>query len=84
MSARNDLDTATGEREGKAYASLAAQYAMMGMELIKSDPEICGQAPFYAMRSELWKPLDDLDAARTYLAILINKAGGDGQELQGQ
>ncbi|CAN5550540.1 hypothetical protein BH11PSE7_BH11PSE7_30280 [soil metagenome] len=84
MSARNDLNTATCHREGKAYASLAAQFAMIGMELIKSDPEICGQAPYYAMRSELWKPLKDLDAARTYLDLLTDRAGGDGQELQAQ
>jgi len=84
MSARNDLDTATGQREGKAYATVAAQFALLGMELIKSDPEICGQAPYYVMRAELWKPLETLDAAREYLATLTTTACGNVQELQAQ
>jgi hypothetical protein len=84
MNTRNDLDTATGERERKAYATLAARFALIGMELIKSDPEICGQAPYYAMRRELWKPLETLEAAGEYLAMLTRKAGGNVQELQTQ
>ena len=48
MNTHNDLDTATGQREGKAYATLAARFALVGMELIKRDPEIYGQAPYYA------------------------------------
>lgn len=79
---RNDLDTATAERESKAYATVAAQYALHGMELVKGDPEIAKQAPYFATRCGLWKPLDDLDAARNYLALVASTT--HGQELQTQ
>ena len=73
MSAVNDLDTPTGQRECKAYATLAAQYAMHGYELVKADPATASQAPYYAMRWDaMATPLADLDAARGYLA----KMGG--------
>ena len=50
MNAVNDLDTPTGQREYKAFATWAAQYAIWGYGLIKADPAIDGQAPYYAMR----------------------------------
>lgn len=78
----NDLDTATGQRERKVYATLAAQFALVGMELVKGDPEVIGQAPYYATRYGLWKPLESLDAAREYLASRTRAA--HGQELQAQ
>ena len=77
----NDLDTPTAQREYKAYATLAAQLAMLGYALVKVDPAVCGQALYYAMRLGLAKPLPDLDAVRDYLAALMG--AGDGQELQG-
>ena len=79
---RNDLDWPTGQRERKAYATLAAQFALIGIELIKGDPEVIGQTPYYATRYGLWKPLESLDAARDYLAKRIK--AGRGQELQAQ
>ncbi len=78
----NDLDWPTGQREGKAYATLAAQFALIGVELIKGDPEVTGQTPYYATRYGLWKPLESLDAARDYLAKRTK--AGRGQELQAQ
>lgn len=86
MNAMNDLDTPTGQRACKAYATLAAQYAMLGYRLIKGDPSAAGQAPFYLMH---WgapaKPLADLDAARDYLAKLTRGgAAGHVQDLQAQ
>ena len=86
MNAVNDLDTPTGQRGCKAYATLAAQYAMLGYRLIKGDPAAAGQAPFYAMHWDApAKPLADLDAARDYLAKLTRGAGaGHGQELQAE
>ena len=80
---RNDLDTPTAMREGKALATLAAQFALIGIELIKSDPEISRQAPYYAARHDLWQPLDDLDAAREYLAK-VSGTMRDVEELQAQ
>lgn len=80
---RNDLDTPTAMREGKALATLAAQFALIGIELIKSDPEISRQAPYYAARHDLWQPLPDLDAAREYLARMTGNVR-DGEELQAQ
>lgn len=78
----NDLDWPTGQRERKAYATLAAQYALIGVELIKGGPEVIGQTPYYATRYGLWKPLESLDAARDYLAKRTK--AGRGQELQAQ
>ena len=83
MNPHNDLDTPTGQREGKAMATLAAQFALVGIERIKSDPEICGQAPYYACRYGLWKPLESLEAAREYLAVMM-VATRHVQELQAQ
>ena len=83
---QNDLDLPTGQRERKAYATLAAQFAMIGIELIKGDPEVIGQTPYYATRYGLWQPLASLDAARKYLAkrlAMRSKAGCD-QALQAQ
>ena len=79
---RNDLDTATSERESKAYATLAAQYALHGMELVKGDPEIAKQEPYFATRDGLWKPLECLDSARCYLSEMTGTT--HGQELQAQ
>lgn len=86
MIALNDLDTPTGQRACKAYATLAAQYAMLGYRLIKGDPAIAGQAPYYVTRWDaIAKPLADLDAARDYLAKLTRGAGaGHGQKLQAE
>jgi hypothetical protein len=79
---QNDLDLPTGQRERKAYATLAAQFALVGIELIKGDPEVTGQTPYYATRYGLWKPLESLDAARDYLAKRLKTC--NGQKLQAQ
>ena len=79
---RNDLDTATAERESNAYATLAEQYALNGMELVKGDPEIAKQAPYFATRHGLWKPLECLESARCYLSEMTGTT--HGQELQAQ
>jgi hypothetical protein len=81
MTSTNDLDMPTAQREYKAYATLAAQLAMLGYSLIKTDPAVCGQALYYAMRLGLAKPLPNLDAVRDYLTALTG--AGDGKELQG-
>ena len=78
----NDLDLPTGQRERKAYTTLAAQFSLIGLELIKGDPEVIGQTPYYATRYGLWKPLESLDAARDYLAKRTKAR--HGQELQAQ
>lgn len=86
MIAVNDLDTPTGKRERKAFATLAAQYAMRGYVLIKGDPAIEGQVHYCVMRwRRLAQPLEGLQAATDYLATLT-RAGeaGHGQELQSQ
>jgi hypothetical protein len=81
MTQQNDLDTPTTQREYKAYATLAAQLAMLGYSLVKTDPAVCGQVLYYAMRLGLAKPLPNLDAVRDYLAALLG--AGDGEKLQG-
>ena len=82
---QNDLDLPTGQREYKAYATLAAQFALIGIELIKGDPEVIGQTSYYATRYGLWKPLESLDAARDYLAKREGQQrAGRGQKLQAE
>ena len=78
----NDLNLPTGHREHKAYATLAAQFALIGVELVQGDPEVIGQTRYYATRYGLWKPLESLDAARDYLAKRTK--AGCVQELQAQ
>ena len=79
---QNDLDLPTGQRERKAYATLAAQFALIGIELIRGDPEVIGQTPYCATRYGLWKPLEGLDAARDYLTKRTRASRG--KELQAQ
>lgn len=67
MMADNDLDTPTAQRERKSYFTLAAQFALIGMELVKGDPEVRGQAPYYVVHEFTMRPLADLEAARDYL-----------------
>ncbi len=67
MMAGNDLDTPTAHRERKSYFTLAARFALVGMELVKGDPEVRGQAPYYVVHEFTMKPLADLEAARDYL-----------------
>ncbi len=76
MNAVNDLDTPTGQRECKAYATLAAQYAMRGYQLIKGDPAIAGQAPYYTAFNGMIRPLPDLDVAGEYLARRLGSDHG--------
>ena len=76
MSPANDLNTPTADRERKAFATLAAQFALLGYMLIKGDPAIDGQALYYAMRLGTVQPLETLEAAALYLGALVG--GSDG------
>lgn len=71
MSTRNDLDTPTTQREYKAFATLQAQLAMYGQVLVKTDPAIGGQVPYFVMHWGLSRPMQSLDAVREYLASLL-------------
>ena len=86
MNEVNDLDTPTGARKYKAFNTLAAQYAIRGYGLIKGDPAIDGQAPYYATRlGAMVRPMADLDAADDYLRELMQAGGaGHDQKLQGK
>ena len=76
MSAVNDLDTPTAERECKAFATLAARYAMRGYGLIKGDPAIEGQPAYFAMRwGSMLRPMADLEEVEAFLAELMPGAG---------
>ena len=61
----------TGQREGKAFVTLAARFALAGHTLTRSDPAD-GAVLYYAGRWGLSRALDDLDAARQFL----NQVGG--------
>lgn len=70
----NDLDTPTSERAYKRHATLKAQAALLGFELIKSDPEICGQAPYYLYRHSGALPFEGLDELRDFM--MAKREGG--------
>ena len=62
----NDLDFPTGQREGKAFASLAARFALAGHTLTRSNPAD-GAVIYFAGRWGVHRALDDLDAAARFL-----------------
>ena len=68
----NDLNFPTAESEGKAFATLAARFAMTGHTLTRSNPA-ADAAMYYAGRWGLSRALPDLQAAAQFLAQI----GGD-------
>ena len=68
----NYLNFPTAEREGKAFATLAARFALAGHTLTRSNPAD-GAAMYYAGRWGLSRALPDLQAAAQFLAQI----GGD-------
>jgi hypothetical protein len=79
----NDLTTCVGQREGKAYFTLAARYALAGLELVKGDWEVRGHALYYVTGHGLFQPLESLQEARAYIAKVTARAG-HVEELQAQ
>ena len=62
----NDLNFPISERQGKAFANLAAGYAMAGHALHRSDPKDC-TVTYWAERWGLVRYLPTIDAARKFL-----------------
>ena len=62
----NDLKFPTGKREGKAFATLAARFALAGHTLTHSNPAD-GAVMYYAGRWGFSRALRDLDAAAQFL-----------------
>ena len=62
----NDLNFPTGQRQGKAFASLAARFALVGHTLTRSNPAD-DAVMYYAERWGLHRALPDLDAAAQFL-----------------
>ena len=65
----NDLNFSTGQREGKAFATLAARFALAGHTLTHSNPAD-GAVLYYAGRWGLSRALHDLDAAAQFLVTI--------------
>ena len=63
----NKLYFPTGQREGKAFASLSARFALAGHTLTRSNPAD-GAAMYHAGRWGLSRALPDLQAAAHFLA----------------
>ena len=63
----NGLNFPTAEREGKAFATLAARFALAGHTLTRSNPAD-GAVMYYAGRWGLSRVLPDLQAAAQFLA----------------
>ena len=62
----NNLDFPTRQREGKAFATLAARFALAGHTLTHSNPAD-GAVMYYAGRWGFSRALHDLDAAAQFL-----------------
>jgi hypothetical protein len=67
----NDLDTPTGQRAGKAFTTLAAQLALQGHTLTRSNPND-GAVTYYVSRWGMVRALPDLEA----VAAFARMAGG--------
>jgi len=65
----NDLNFPTGQREGKAFATLAARFALAGHTLTSSNPADCAVI-YYAGRWGMSRALANLDAAAHFLTQL--------------
>ena len=63
----NKLNIPTGPREGKAFTSLAARFALAGHTLTRSNPAD-GAVMYYAGRWGFSRALPDLQAAAHFLA----------------
>ena len=63
----NDVNFPTAEREGKAFATLAARFALAGHTLTRSNPAD-GAAMYHAGRWGLSRALPNLQAAAQFLA----------------
>ena len=65
----NDPNFPTGQREGKAFATLAARFALAGHTLTRSNPAD-GAVMYHAGRWGLFRALPDLEAAAQFLAVI--------------
>ena len=68
----NDLNLPTGQRPGsesKAFATLAARFALAGHSLSRSNPSD-GAVMYFAWRWGLHRALPDLEAAAQFLAVI--------------
>ena len=68
----NDLNFPTGQREGKAFATMAERFALAGHSLTHSKPAD-GAVIYYAGRWGLSRALHDLDAAAQFLTQIGGK-----------
>ena len=62
----NDVNFPTAAHEGKAFATLAARFALAGHTLARSNPAD-GAVMYYAGRWGLHRALPDLEAAARFL-----------------
>ena len=69
----DDMNFPTGQREGKAFATLAARFALAGHTLTHSDPAD-GAVIYYAGRWGFSRALHDLDAAAQFLSQIGGSA----------
>ena len=65
----NDLNFPTGQREGKAFATLAARFALVGHTLTRSNPAD-GAVMYHAGRWGLFRAMPDLEAAAQFLTVI--------------
>jgi hypothetical protein len=66
ITTHTDLDTPTADRNNKAFTTLAAQLALRGHQLVRSDRQD-GTVTYYVHCWGQVKHLPDLDAAAAFL-----------------
>ena len=69
LASTNDLDYHTGQRGGKAFATLAARFALLCYQLTRTDP-LDGSVSYYAARYGLVRCLPKLCDAQQLIAHL--------------
>lgn len=76
----NDLDFPTGQRQGKAFATLAARFALAGHTLTRSNPTD-GPMIYFVGRWGWQQALPDLEAAERFLSRI--KTTGQAPDRRG-
>ena len=76
----NDLDFPTGQRRGKAFATLAARFALAGHTLTRSNPAD-GPMIYFVGRWGWQQALPDLEAAERFLTRI--KTTGQAPDRRG-
>ncbi len=74
----NDLDTPTGQREQHGFAELVTQLGRQGYLLVKTDPKVDGQPPYWVFSQGVAQEMESLDEVRTRMCAMPVEDPGNG------